>query len=392
MNRQLDFPILIKDNKVYLDSAATSQKPRQVLDTLMAFYEGYASNVHRGIYKMAEQASFEYEKARGKVAAFINVDPEEIVFTQGTTEGINFIASTCGIKDGEILITEVEHHSNLLPWQRLKSTLKFIPLDLKTFKLMPANTITPNTRLVAITTYSNVVGSVWENDVVLKQFIKEAHNVGAKVLLDIAQDIPHRRLDIRDLDADFVVFSGHKMLAPSGIGILYINKRLHDSIEPYQVGGSMVYSVDYSSSIWKQAPYKFEAGTPPIEQAIALGSAIDYLNAIDFNELQRHEASLCSMLISGLEKIEGIKILGDKQTLGHLVSFVVNGIHAHDIAAYLDEEDILVRAGHHCAQPLHKLLGVDASVRVSFYLYNTKDDVKKLLNAIYKAVTFFRKD
>jgi cysteine desulfurase / selenocysteine lyase len=404
---KLDFPIFNKKfdfgNLTYLDSAATSQKPKQVIDGTMFFYENYNANVYRSIYELGETATSLFDSARDKVAKFINAFPEEIVFTSGTTEGINFVADAWAKKNissgDQIVITNAEHHANLLPWQRVahenKAELKFLKLNFKNFLIDLSDLekiINEKTKLVAITHSSNMIGDVWGGQ--LEKVIKRARQVGAKILIDAAQTAPRQKIDVKKLDADFLVFSGHKMLGPTGVGVLFIKKEMHDSVEPYQVGGSMVYSVSLENATWKQAPYKFEAGTPPIAQVIGLGYAIDYLNSnIDFDALQEHEALLCTKLIQELEKIEGVRILGNKEDLkkiGHLVSFAVNNIHAHDLGAFLGQKGVSVRSGNHCAQPLAILLGAESSLRVSFYIYNTLQDVEIFVDELKKAIKFFR--
>ena len=391
-----DFPILkqkINDHKlIYFDNAATSQKPQQVIDTLTKFYAEQNSNIHRSINAFGEQATTLYENARRTVADFINADQEEIIFTKGTTEGINFIASTWAAqhlkKDDEILLTQMEHHSNLIPWQQLAHThgvhLKFIPvlpdgmLDLEKLPQL----ITKKTKLVAVVHVSNALGT--HNDI--EAIMLAAHTVNARVLIDAAQSAPHQKIDVKKLTCDFLVFSGHKMLGPTGIGVLFIKKDLHDQTKPYQFGGGMVYEADYHKASFLKAPQKFEAGTPPIAQTIGLGAALDYINKyISFNDLQHHEAALCAQLIKGLSNYKKITILGPVEQLqksGHLVSFTIEGMHAHDVAAHLSNYGICVRAGNFCVQPLAKTLGVTASVRASFYLYNIAQEVEKLLEVI----------
>jgi cysteine desulfurase / selenocysteine lyase len=391
-----DFPIL--QQKVnqqplcYLDNAATTQKPQQVLDAMMHFYQTSNANIYRGAHTFAEQATALYEQARQKAAQFIGAhNSSEIIFTRGTTESINFVASTWAnkhIKSGdEILATELEHHANLLPWQHVAQQkgveLKFIPvltdgtLDLSTLDRL----LTKKTKLVAITQVSNAIGT--HNPV--KKIIDAAHSVGAKVLIDAAQSVPHQATNVQELNCDFLAFSGHKMLGPTGIGVLYIKKELHEEIPPYIYGGGMVTTVGWQQAEWLPAPQKFEAGTPPIAQAIGLGAAIDYLAAhINFDTLQAYEARLATQLIDGLSAMPQVKILGSTKELkkGHLVSFILNGIHAHDAAAYCDSKGISLRAGHHCAQPLAKKLGYYASLRASFYFYNTIQEVDCLISAI----------
>jgi len=395
-----DFPILHqKVNNhplIPCDNASTTHKPQTVIDALVNFYTTTNSNIYRGIHAFAEQATQAYENARKKVANFIGALPEEVIFTRGCTSGINFVVATWGQMNihvgDEIVMTELEHHSNLLPWQRLAqqkgAILKFIPitsdgaLDLSQLDSL----ITTKTKMVSVIHVSNAVGT----HVDVATIIARARQVGASVLIDAAQSVPHQKINVHQVDCDFLVFSGHKLLGPTGIGVLYIKKKLHAALPPYEVGGGMVDDVDTHHAIWASAPQKFEAGTPPIAQAIGLGAAIDYLQAnINFEELTHFEAQLCTRLIEGLQTIPTIKILGPIEELkkqGHLVSFLVEGMHSHDVAAFLDSKGISVRAGHHCAQPFAKKLGYDASVRVSFYFYNTIEDVDAIIAAIKELV------
>ena len=393
---QKDFPILSTTINgkplIYFDNAATTQKPQAVLDALMNFYTQSNANVHRGVYTLAENATQAYENARAVVAQWINADPSEIVFTRGTTESINLVASTWGHcvveKDDSIVITELEHHSNMVPWQLLAykndATLKYIPVHadgtLDISKL--SKLITKHTKFVALSHVSNALGV--HNPI--KDIIDRAHAVGAYVLIDAAQSVAHQPIDVKKMDCDFLAFSGHKILGPTGIGVLYIKKELAKLMPPYQLGGGMVHEVDFQETSWRPAPHKFEAGTPAIAQAIGLAAAITYLQKnVDWAELRAHEAALCTRTIQGLWAIKGIRLLGPLDQLekvGHMVSFTVDGMHPHDVAAWLDQFGICVRAGHHCAQPLAKKLGIEASVRVSFYCYNTMEEVETFLQAM----------
>lgn len=393
MDIRLDFPFF-KTNKIFFDNAATSQKPYQVIDAIKQWYSFEASPVHRGIYSLAEQATDKYEQARITLASFINASAQEIIFTKGTTEGINFIAdswASINLAPGdEIIITELEHHSNILPWIRLSKrhniVLKYIPmkldgtLDYDYYIKLLSN----RTKLVSFVLTSNALGTKNNAEFI----ISHAHSVGAKVLVDAAQSIAHEKIDVKKLKADFLVFSGHKMLGPTGIGILYISQHIQDQVEPYQVGGGMVFEVDYQDASWLKSVQRYEAGTPPIAQAIGLGAAVNYFqNNIDFAELKKHEAGLCSQLINYLKTVKAIQILGPKEELveqGHLVSFTARNIHPHDLAAYLSDHNISVRAGHHCAQLIFKKLGIDGSVRASFFGYNTEEEVSKLIWALNK--------
>ncbi len=396
-NLRDDFPIFKEKINgyplIYLDSGATSQRPKQVIDKLVEFYSRFNSNIHRSVHAFSEQATGMFEEVRQKMADFIGAeDAGEIIFTRGTTESLNFVAATWGrehIKPGdEILVTEMEHHANLIPWQQVAkkngATLKFIPinedgsLDLSNL----SNLITDKTKLVAITHASNVLGT----HVDVSKIAKEARKVGATIVVDAAQSSPHQKLDVKELDCDFLAFSGHKMLAPTGIGVLYIKKDIQETIPPYHFGGGMVFEVDYDKASWQMPPYKFESGTPAIAQVVGLGAAIDYYNDnIDFDEIEKHEAQLTKQAIEGLEQIERVRILGPIEQLkksGHLVTFVVDDLHSHDVAAYLSNFGVCTRAGHHCAQPLAKKLGVISSVRASFMFYNTPQEVDVFLKTM----------
>ena len=392
-----DFPILKETNNghqvIYFDSAATSQKPQQVLDAVMKYYTTSNANIHRGAHFLAERATDLYEKSREKVAQFLGASSaSEIVFTRGATESINLVAASWAManvgKDDQIVTTELEHHANLVTWQEVckktGATLAFIPalpnglLDMSTLDTI----ITKNTKLVACTYVSNAVGS----HVDIKTIIKKAHSVGARVLIDVAQAAPYQKINVTDMDCDFLVLSGHKMLAPTGIGVLYIKKDLHEEMSPYQVGGGMIFEVTLRTATWQKVPARLEAGTPAIAQAVGLGAAIDYLNEfVDWTALRKHEAALCTRMIEGLQQFKTVKIFGPIDELkvkGHLVPFEVAGLHAHDVAGYLDTFGICMRAGHHCAQPLAHKLGIEASCRASFYLYNTLEEVDQVLEAI----------
>lgn len=402
-NLRKDFPFLSLKSQIYFDNAATSQKPQSVIDAISQYYKYENAPVHRGIYSLAEQATILYEQSRATIAEFIGAESNEIVFTKGTTEGINFIASTWAsstLREGdEIILTELEHHSNILPWVRLaqqnKLKIKYIEinqdgtLDYESYLKI----LNKRTKLVAFTHESNALGTKVDAEFI----IKHARNFGSKVLVDAAQTIGHGLVDIKKLQPDFLVFSGHKMLGPTGIGVLYISKYMQEFVEPYQLGGGMVFELgcDIESlrlmPTWLKAPHKYEAGTPPIAQAIGLAAAVQYLKEkIDFEQLRDFEAELCARLINGLLKMPRVRILGpieDLRQKGHIVSFVVDNIHAHDIAAYLDTKNISVRAGNHCAQLLFKKLKIDSSVRVSFYLYNTIEEVDQLLLALHELLS-----
>jgi cysteine desulfurase/selenocysteine lyase len=393
-----DFPFLQQKQNdkpiIYFDNAATTQKPQAVIDAITHYYSYQNAPIHRSVYAAAENVTALYEQARAAIAHFINAKPSEIIFTKGTTESINAVATAWAlrtIKAGdEIVVTEIEHHSNLVPWQQVceatGATLKFIPIHNDgTLNLDGIdNIITRKTKLVAVSHVSNALGS--HSDIAY--IIHKAHDSGARCLIDAAQSAPHQTIDVQALKPDFLVFGGHKMLAPTGIGILYIASHLHEQMAPYQFGGGMVFNVEKYTATWLKSPQKFEAGTPPIAQAIGFGAAIEYLNKnVSFDLLASHEAALCSRLIDGLNTIKQVHVLGPVKQLkqkGHLVSFFIDGIHAHDVATYLGNNGVYMRAGHYCAQPLAERLGLDASVRASFYCYNLLEEIDQLIILIEK--------
>lgn len=391
-NIRAQFPFFQHNpNLIYLDTAASAQKPQQVLDAMQEFYLHDYANVHRAIYQLAERATMQFDEARGKVAKFLNAKKNEIVFTRGTTDGINFVASAWAannLKKGDVIvISALEHHSNLLPWQVVCNKTG---AELRVIKLLPTGMldmahaeqcIDKHVKLVAIAHTSNVLGTAIDVTAIAKM----AHAVGAKILVDAAQSVVHQLINVKDLDCDFLAFSGHKMYGPSGIGVLFIKEEVHDQVEPYQYGGGMVFNADYHHATWRPAPEKFEAGTPSMTEAIGLGAAIDFLNQLDRGAIEKHESALCRQAIEGLQKLPKIKIIGPVEELkkhGSLVTFMVDGMHAHDVAAYLDQYNICVRAGHNCAQPLAKQLGLDAAVRASFGMYNTVEEVSLLLDKL----------
>jgi SufS family cysteine desulfurase len=395
MISKADFPLFqAHPDLMYFDNAATSQKPTSVIEAVTTFYANHYAPVHRGIYKLAEQATMQYEAARGTVAQFINARSNaELIFTKNATESINFVAAAWAgnalAAGDEILLTELEHHSNLIPWQQIaqKNQLKLRYLPVKSdgsidYNVLP-KLINKKTKLIASTYTSNAIGTVVD----LSILNDAAKSVGARLLIDATQAVPHKRIDVQALGVDFLAFSAHKMFGPTGIGALYVNEAIQSQVPPYQFGGGMLYQASFESARWADAPGRYEAGTPPIAQAIGFAAAIDYLQKINFNQLEQFEASLCKMLIEGLQKIKGIKILGPMeqlQQIGHLVSFIHEKHHAHDIAEYLSRHSICVRSGHYCAQPLAKRLNIDSSVRVSFYAYNSADEVDVLLDLLKK--------
>ncbi|EAE1301928.1 cysteine desulfurase [Listeria monocytogenes] len=397
-----DFPILAQEINekplAYLDNAATSQKPKQVIEALTHYYEFDNANVHRGVHTLAARATDAYESARGKVAKFIHArEVAEIIFTRGTTSAINLVVDSYGeanIEAGdEIVISYLEHHSNLIPWQQLAkrkgAVLKYIELEEDgTISVEQAKkTIGEKTKIVALAHVSNVLGTITP----IKEIAAIAHQFGAVILVDGAQAVPHMEVDVVDLDADFYAFSGHKMMAPTGIGALYGKRELLDAMEPTEFGGEMIDFVELYDSTWKELPWKFEAGTPIIGGAIALGAAIDYLAEVGLNNIHAHEQALASYAIEEMSKIEGITIYGpnDASKRCGLVTFNLEGAHPHDIATILDEDGIAIRAGHHCAQPLMKWLDVSSTARASFYIYNTKEEIDALIDGLKLTKEYF---
>jgi len=393
------FPILDQQvngkDLVYLDSAATSQKPLAVIDALSTYYKEYNSNVHRGVHTLGTKATDGYEGAREKVRRFINAKSmQEIIFTRGATTALNIVAQSYGltnVKEGdEIVITYMEHHANVIPWQQVAkitgATLKYIPLqedgtiDLKDVE----ETVTSNTKIVSVMHVSNVLGTINP----IKEITEIAHKNGAVMVVDGAQSTPHMKIDVRDLDCDFYAFSGHKMCGPTGIGVLYGKKNLLENMEPVEFGGEMIDFVGLHESTWKELPWKFEAGTPIIAGAIGLSAAIDFLEEIGLETIEAHEHKLAQYALEQLSQIDGMTIYGPKHRAG-LVTFNIDDVHPHDVATVLDAEGIAVRAGHHCAQPLMKWLKVSATARASFYLYNTEEEVDKLVAGIKKTKEYF---
>ncbi|OLR23417.1 cysteine desulfurase SufS [Bacillus cereus] len=393
------FPIL--DQKVngkqlvYFDSAATSQKPIQVIETLERYYKEYNSNVHRGVHTLGTKATDAYEGAREKVRKFINgKSMEEIIFTRGTTTALNTVAASYGlenVKEGdEIVISYMEHHSNIIPWQQVAkktgATLKYLPLQPDgTISLEDVRqTVTPNTKIVSIMQVSNVLGTI--NPV--KEIGAIAHENGAIMVVDGAQSTPHMKVDVQDLNCDFYALSAHKMCGPTGIGVLYGKKELLNNMEPIEFGGEMIDFVDLQESTWKELPWKFEAGTPIIGNAIGLGAAIDFLEEIGLDNIEKHEHELAQYALERLSEVDGVTIYGPKHRAG-LVTFNIEDVHPHDVATVLDVEGIAVRAGHHCAQPLMKWLKASSTARASFYLYNTKEEIDTFVESLIKTKEYF---
>ncbi|OUL04546.1 cysteine desulfurase SufS [Bacillus spizizenii] len=393
------FPILHQQvnghDLVYLDSAATSQKPRAVIETLDKYYNQYNSNVHRGVHTLGTRATDGYEGAREKVRKFINAKSmAEIIFTKGTTTSLNMVAlsyARANLKPGdEVVITYMEHHANIIPWQQAVkatgATLKYIPLQEDgTISLEDVReTVTSNTKIVAVSHVSNVLGTINP----IKDMAKIAHDNGAVIVVDGAQSTPHMKIDVQDLDCDFFALSSHKMCGPTGIGVLYGKKALLENMEPAEFGGEMIDFVGLYESTWKELPWKFEAGTPIIAGAIGLGAAIDFLEEIGRDEISRHEHKLAAYALERFSQLDGVTVYGPEERAG-LVTFNLDEVHPHDVATVLDAEGIAVRAGHHCAQPLMKWLDVTATARASFYLYNTEEEIDKLVEALQKTKEYF---
>ena len=397
-----DFPVLAREVRpgiplVYLDNAATSQKPISVIESMNRFYTHQNSNIHRGIHQLAEEATIEYEEARVRIAAFIGADSwQEIVFTRNTTEAINLLAYSWGrnkLKPGDrVLSTEMEHHANIVPWQMLAEAhgvvLDFVPvtedgkLDLEAYKRL----LKKGPKLVTFAHMSNVLGTI--NPVA--EMTALAHEAGALVIIDAAQSVPHFRVDVIAIDADFMAFSSHKMLGPTGIGVLYGKKKLLNEMPPFLGGGDMIRRVQLDGFSTNDAPYKFEAGTPAIAEAIGFGVAIDYLEALGMDNVFAHEQEMIGYALERLEEVPGVRVLGpEAQAKGGVASFTFEGVHPHDVAQILDQDGIAVRAGHHCAMPIHERLGIPATTRASFYIYNTTDEVDALIEGLYKVKKMF---
>ncbi|MBA00105.1 MAG: cysteine desulfurase [Rhodospirillaceae bacterium] len=396
-----DFPILKEEVRgkrlVYLDSAGSAQKPKQVIDAVKHVYEAEYSNVHRGLHYMSEQTSARYEEARLKVARFINAEFEqEIIFTKGTTESINLVANSFGIKnlgpEDEIVLTWAEHHSNIIPWQLLRDQvgckINVVPVDddgvirLEEFERL----ISKKTKIVAFCHVSNVLGTVLP----VKEVTKIAHAHGAVVVIDGAQGVVHMPVDVQDLGVDFYAFGGHKVYGPSGIGVLYGKRDLLNVMPPYQGGGGMINTVTFDKTTWADLPDKFEAGTPPIAQAIGLGAAIDYMNNIGLNKIAEYEVDLLEYATQRLSGIEGLNFIGTAPGKVSVLSFTMDCAHPHDIATIIDQNGVAVRAGHHCAQPLMERFDIPSATRASFGLYNTREDVDILATSLEKVKEIFK--
>jgi cysteine desulfurase/selenocysteine lyase len=395
-----DFPILAREvygkPLVYLDNAATTQKPRVVIDAIRRFYEETNANIHRGLHFLSERATEQYESVRSKVRDFLGAgDDREIVFTRGTTEAINLVAASWGrwqLRPGdEIVLSAMEHHSNIVPWQLVceatGAKIRVIPMDdsgelqLEEYEKL----LSPRTKLVAITHVSNALGTV--NPV--EKIVAAAKAVGARVLVDGAQAVPHLPVNVQALGCDFYAFSGHKLFGPTGVGVLWGRAELLDAMPPYQGGGEMIRTVTFERSTWNHIPHKFEAGTPPIAEVIGLGAAIDYVEQVGREAISQHEHGLLARAIQGLSAVPGVRIVGTAKHKAAVVSFVLDGIHPHDVGTILDREGIAIRAGHHCAQPLMQRLGLVATARASFALYNTVEEADALVAGVAKVIEVF---
>ncbi len=398
--RKEDFPILKNRDMAYLDSGATTQKPQKVLDAVESFYEHENANPHRGAYSLSIEATEAYESTRGKIAKFINARyPEEIIFSKNATESLNLLAYSYGSdnleKEDEVVISIMEHHSNLVPWQyvtnKTGSTLKYMYINdnFEISKEEIESKITDKTKIVGITHISNVLGTI--NPV--KEIIKYAHKKGAIVIVDASQSIPHMKIDVQDLDADFLVFSGHKMLAPLGIGVLYGKKELLQKMKPFLMGGDMIEYVYEQKTTFAPLPNKFEAGTQNVEGVIGLGAAIDYINEIGYDKIAEVEKELTEYAREKLSKLDylDLYLTPNKENHSSVFSFNIKGVHPHDVASILDTENVYVRSGNHCAQPLLRSLGIDSTCRASLYFYNTKEDIDKLVHGLDKAYDMFKK-
>ena len=400
MNFKKDFPIFENKNIAYLDSGATAQKPKMVIDRIEKFYENSNANPHRGAYSLSIEATAQYEATREKIAKFINAKShEEIIFSKNASESLNLIAYSYGLdnlkKDDDVVISIMEHHSNLVPWQfvtqKTGSNLKYMYIN-DQFEISEneiKEKITDNTKIVGITHVSNVTGTI--NNV--KEIIKYAHKKGAVVIVDASQSIPHMKIDVQDLGADFLVFSGHKMLAPLGIGVLYGKKELLNKMKPFLMGGDMIEYVYEQKTTFASLPNKFEAGTQNVEGVVGLGAAIDYIESIGYDKIYEHDKELVEYAREKLEKLDYLDLYMTPNRENHsaVISFNIKGVHPHDVASILDSMGVCVRSGNHCAQPLMRFLGIDSTCRASFYIYNTKEDVDKLVMAIEKAYKMFEK-
>ena len=398
-NIKNDFPIFKSKEKnfIYLDSASTSQKPQSVIDSVSSYYDSYSANIHRALYEIGEKATDKYESVREKVRKFMNVpDSHSIIFSSGTTESINLIAYAWGTKnlnnDDHILITEMDHHSNLIPWQLLSSrsnaSLDYILLNNDgTLELESLEKkILSKTKIISVSHQSNVFGTINP----INKIIDEAKKVGAITVIDGAQAVPHMKVDIENLGCDFYAFSGHKMLGPTGVGVLIGRKTILEKMDPFMGGGEMINTVTMEKSTWNDVPWKFEAGTPNIAQVIGLGAAIDYIEKIDIENIHQHEQALLKYGLDILSQNKNIVLYGNPEIRGAVIPFNVKNVHPHDLAKFLDTDGICIRAGHHCTQPIMNRLEINATARASFYIYNTKNDIEKLAESIKKTADIFK--
>ena len=395
-----DFPIFKNRDIAYLDSGATAQKPQMVIDAIDNFYDKFNANPHRGAYTLSIEATAMYEDTRAKIAKFINArHAEEIIFSKNASESLNLLAYSYGLdnlkKGDDVVISIMEHHSNLVPWQfvtqKTGSELKYMYIndEFELSKEEIESKITDNTKIVGITHVSNVLGTI--NNV--KEIIKYAHKKGAIVIVDASQSIPHMKIDVQDLDADFLVFSGHKMFAPLGIGVLYGKRELLNKMNPFLMGGDMIEYVHEQKTTFAPLPNKFEAGTQNVEGVVGLGAAIDYINSIGYDKIQEHDREIVEYAREKLSKLDYLEIYMTPNAKNHsaVISFNIKGVHPHDVASILDSENVCVRSGNHCAQPLMRFLDIDSTCRASFYIYNTKEDVDRLVAGIEKAYKMFEK-
>jgi cysteine desulfurase / selenocysteine lyase len=395
-----DFPLLSRSMRgkslVYLDNAATSQKPRHMIDAIHRYYETLNANVHRGVYQLSEEATSAYEWGRAMVARYLNApSPAEVVFVRGSTEGINLVAAAFGRRrvgpGDEVLISAMEHHSNIVPWQMLceerSARLRVIPMNERGELVLDRlpDLLTPRTRILAVVHVSNSLGTV--NPVA--EIVAQAHARGIPVLLDGAQAAPHGPVDVQALDCDFYVVSGHKMFGPTGIGALFAKRAILDAMPPYQGGGEMIKSVTFEKTTYASIPMRFEAGTPNIEGAVGLGAAVDYLHQLDWEAVARHEAGLLVYATEALMAVPGLRIIGTAANKVSVVSFVLDGAHPHDVGTILDQEGVAIRTGHHCTQPVMDFFGVPATARASMALYNTRDDIDRLVAALHRVREVF---
>jgi cysteine desulfurase / selenocysteine lyase len=398
-----DFPIFKKKingkELVYLDNASTTQKPYSVIDSITDFYTNYNSNIHRAVYQLAEEATELYEQSRKKIANFINVRPEEIVFTRNTTESINLIAHSWARsnlkKDDGIVITELEHHSNIVPWQilcqEIGTRLEYVGIDENGFldlEHMIELISSKKVKLVSLSHMSNVLGTI----VPIERIIKVAHEHGIPVIVDGAQSVPHMLVNVKNMDCDFLVFSAHKMLGPTGVGVLYAKKEFLEKMRPFMGGGDMIKEVFKFHTNYNEVPYKFEAGTPNIADVVGFGAAIDYLEKIGMENIRRHEISLTEYALESILSLKYVTVYGPRHTKyrGGVISFNIADIHPHDLATIMNDHGIAIRSGHHCAQVLMQRLDVPATSRASFYIYNTKEEIDKFVNAIKEAGRIFK--